>query len=106
MSSTRKRAPARRARARRARGSSARRRRTSRRALEGALAVLRALRPRELDQRSRDIVGLVLLAVGTYLYCTDCHSSSTQKASERTSNMTCDTARPNGESRDWTSSTW
>jgi S-DNA-T family DNA segregation ATPase FtsK/SpoIIIE len=67
MSSTRKRAPARRARARRARGSSARRRAWPRRALAVALAVLRALRPRELDQRTRDVVGLVLLAVGTYL---------------------------------------
>ena len=71
MSSTRKRAPARRARARRSRGSSARRRRGWRSALSvalaGALAVLRALRPRELDQRTRDVVGLVLLALGTYL---------------------------------------
>src|SRR5947209_1523514 len=71
MSSTRKRAPARRARARRSRGSSARRRRGWRSALSvalaGALAVLRALRPRGLDQRTRDVVGLVLLALGTYL---------------------------------------
>src|SRR5438067_10297644 len=71
MSSTRKRAPARRARARRSRGSSARRRRGWRSALSvalaGALAVVRALRPRELDQRTRDVLGLVLLAVGTYL---------------------------------------
>ena len=38
-----------------------------RNALSVVLSVLRALRPRELDQRTRDVVGLVLLAVGTYL---------------------------------------
>jgi len=36
-------------------------------ALAVSKSVVRALRPRELDQRTRDVLGLVLLAVGTYL---------------------------------------
>jgi S-DNA-T family DNA segregation ATPase FtsK/SpoIIIE len=67
MSTTRKRASARRARATRAR----RRARARRGALKGALSlggrVARSLRPHELEQRTRDVVGLVLLAIGTYL---------------------------------------
>src|SRR5437879_2340003 len=72
MSSTRKRAPARRGRAGRSRIGRARRRGRARRgALERALSLgallARSLRPHELDQRTRDVVGLLLLAIGTYL---------------------------------------
>jgi S-DNA-T family DNA segregation ATPase FtsK/SpoIIIE len=41
--------------------------RARRRGLGFVVSIVRALRPHELDQRTRDFVGLALLAIGTYL---------------------------------------